>query len=174
MSDDCKWKPDFDKWYNVNKEAYKFTFEQAVIKLDDLLTESESITNKSIKWVTGIIAIFGFFVGFLIQKKLPIGYNSVFIIFFIIDVAGLLFLIFPKEIKGRGFVPSELLPEKLDNPDDEKYQQELLYYFAIVKIEEDISVMRKKNSFRANIYLASIILGLLLLVSGATYIVALL
>ena len=21
---ECRWKPDFDKWYNVNKDAYKF------------------------------------------------------------------------------------------------------------------------------------------------------
>lgn len=141
---ECKWYPDFDKWYNVNKDAYKFIFEQAEKKLEDVLSESESITNKSIKWITGVVAIFGFFVGFLIQKSIPIGYNSIFMIFFVLNVAGLLFLVFPKEVKGKGFIPSELLPEKLDSPDDKDYQQELLYYYAIVKIEEDINLMRKK------------------------------
>lgn len=172
MSEECKWKPDFEKWYNVNKDAYKFIFSQAEKKLEDVLSESESITNKSIKLVTAVVAMFAFFVGFLIQKNIPIGYNSIFIILFIINVGGVLFLIFPKEVKGRGFVPSELLPERLDSPDDKEYQEEMLYYSAIVKLEDDIQSMRQKNSGRANIYLASLILALLLLVSGATFIVA--
>jgi len=169
---ECKWKPDFDKWYNVNKEAYKFVFGQAEKKLEDVLSESESITNKSIKIVAAVVAMFAFFVGFLIQKNIPIGYNAIFIILFIVNVAGVIFLIFPKEVKGRGFVPSELLPKKIDNSDDKDFQEEMLYYCAIVKLEEDIQLMRQKNSVRAKVYLACLILSLMLLVSGATFIVA--
>ncbi|HVA99483.1 MAG TPA: hypothetical protein VNG53_11365 [Bacteroidia bacterium] len=169
---ECKWKPDFDKWYNVNKDAYKFLFEQADEKLEDVLSESESITNKSIKMVTAVIAMFAFFVGFLIQKHIPIGYNSIFIILFIVNVSGIIYLIFPKEVKGRGFVPSELLPKKLNSPEDKDYQEELLYYCAVVKLEEDIQLMRQKNSVRTKIYLTCIILALVLLVAGAIIIVA--
>jgi hypothetical protein len=172
MSTECKWKPDFEKWYNVNKDAYKFIFSQAEKKLEDVLSESESITNKSIKMITAVVAMFAFFIGFLVQKSIPIGYNSVFIILFIVNVAGILFLIFPKEVKGRGFVPSELLPEKLDKADDKDFQEEMLYYCAVVKLEDDIQSMRLKNSSRAKIYLTCLILALLLLLSGATFIVA--
>jgi hypothetical protein len=167
-----KWRPDFDKWYNVNKDAYKFIFEQAEKKLEDVLSESESITKKSIKLVTAVVAMFAFFIGFLINKKIPLGYNSIFIIFFILNMGGTIFLIFPKEIKGRGFLPSELLPEKLDSPSDKDVQEQLLYYCAIVKLDQDIQLMRRKNSGRTKIYLISLILALLLLVSGATFIVA--
>lgn len=112
---ECEWKPDFEKWYNVNKDAYKFIFEQAEKKLNDILLESESITDKSIKMVTAVVAMFTFFVGFLIQKHVPLGYNSVFIGLFIINVSAIIYLIFPKEVKGRGLAPKILIPLKLDD-----------------------------------------------------------
>lgn len=165
------WKPDFHKWYNVNKNAYKFIFEQAIRKLDDVLSESESITDKSIKMATAVSSMFAFFIGFLVQSKTPIGYNSIFIILFIINIAGIVFLIFPKEVKGRGFQPSELLPKNLDDPEDKDFQEEILYYCSIVNLENDISLMRKKNSDRAKIYLVCLILALMLFVSGAVFVV---
>ncbi len=168
---DCKWKPDFEKWYEVDKDAYKFIFEQAEKKLNDVLSESESITDKSIKMVTAVVAMFAFFVGFLIQKKIPIGYNSIFIGVFLINVLAIIYLIFPKEVKGKGFVPSELIPKKLDSPDDKGHQEQLLYYFAIVKLQEDIQLMRSKNSCRAKIYFYSLFLALALFSVGAMFIV---
>lgn len=167
---DCNWKPDFEKWYNVNKDAYKFIFDQGEKKLEDVLSESESITNKAIKMIVSAVVMFSFFVSFLIQLHKPIGYNLVFYFLFIGDIVAIIFLIRPKEVKGRGFAPSELLPKKLDNKEDEKYQEELLYYFAIVKMEEDIQIMRKKNSGRANLYLGCLILTIVVFVAGSTFI----
>lgn len=169
---ECKWKPDFVQWYSVNKEAYKFIFQQAEKKLEDILSESESITNKSIKLITAIVAMFAFFVGFLLQKKEPLGYHSILVFGFILNVAGVIFLIFPKEVKGRGFIPSELLPERLDHEEDKEFQEEMLYYCAIIKLEEDIQIMRQKNSERSKVYLCCLVLALLLLTSGTTFIVA--
>lgn len=169
---ECKWKPDFEKWYDVNKECYKFLFNQAEKKHEDVLSESESITNKSIKLITILVTMFAFFVGFLIQKNILFGYNSVFVLIFIVNVVTAIFLVFPKEVRGRGFVPSELLPERLDSPEDKDYQEQMLYYSAVVKLEDNIQTMRKNNAFRAKIYLACLLLALILLVSGATFIVA--
>lgn len=172
MSTDDKWKPDFKKWYDVNKDAYKLVFEQAAKKLDDVLSESESITNKSIKIITVVAAMFAFFVGFLIKKNIPIGYNVIFIVIFIVNVTGTLFLIFPKEVRGRGIPPQKLLPKNLDAEDDRNYQEQMIYYSAIVILQDNIDFMIEKNTNRANWYLASLIVTLVLLVSGATYIVA--
>lgn len=172
MLKECLWKPDFEKWYHVNKDAYKFIFTQAEKKLEDVLSESESITNKSIKLITATVSMFAFFIGFILQKNILIGYNVIMVIFFISNVVCIIFLIFPKEVKGRGFVPSELLPKRLDHPDDKEYQEEMLYYCAIVKLEEDIKTMRQKNKARSKIYLINLILSLILLVSGVTYIIA--
>ena len=94
MSIDNKWKPDFKKWYDVDKNAYKLVFEQAEKKMEDVLSESESITNKSIKMVAAVATMFAFFVGFLVQKNISIGYNSIFIIVFIANVTGILFIVY--------------------------------------------------------------------------------
>jgi hypothetical protein len=172
MSTDNKWKPDFKKWYEVNKDAYKIVFEQAEKKMEDVLSESESITNKSIKMVAAVAAMFAFFVGFLVQKNIPVGYNAVFIIVFIVNVTGILFLIFPKEVRGRGVSPKKLLPKNLDAEDDKNFQEQMIYYSGIVILQDNIDFMIDKNTSRAKWYLAWLIFALVLLVSGATYIVA--
>ncbi len=172
MSIDNKWKPDFKKWYDVDKNAYKLVFEQAEKKMEDVLSESESITNKSIKMVAAVATMFAFFVGFLVQKNISIGYNSIFIIVFIANVTGILFLIFPKEVKGRGVSPKKLLPNNLDAEDDKNYQEQMIYYSGVDILQDNIDFMIEKNTSRAKWYLAWLIVALILLVSGATYIVA--
>jgi hypothetical protein len=173
MSDDKKWYPDFKEWYKIDITAYKFVFEQAEKKMDDVLSESESITNKSIKMITAVATMFAFFVGVLIQKNIAIGYNAVFIIVFIVNVTGILFLIFPKEVRGRGVPPKILLPKNLDAEEDESYQEKMIYYSGIVILQDNIDFMIEKNANRAKWYLVWLIVALILLVSGAAYIVAL-
>ena len=172
MSTDNKWYPDFKKWYDVNKESYKIVFEQAEKRMEDVLSESESITNKSIKMIAAVAAMFAFFVGFLVQKNIPIGYNSIFIVVFVANVTGILFLIFPKEVRSRGVSPQKLLPKNLDAEDDKNYQEQMIYYSGIVILQDNIDFMIEKNTNRARWYLIWLIVGLVLLVSGATYIVA--
>lgn len=172
MSDDKKWYPDFKKWYKIDIAAYKFVFEQAEKKMDDVLSESESITNKSIRMVTAVATMFTFFIGVLIQKNIAIGYNVIFIIVFIVNVTGILFLIFPKEVRGRGVSPRILLPKNIDAEEDEIYQEQMIYYSGIVILQDNINFMVEKNTNRAKWYLVWLIVALILLVSGATYIVA--
>jgi len=172
MSIDSKWHPDFKRWYDVNKEAYKLVFEQAEKKMEDVLSESESITNKSIKMVSAVAAMFAFFVGFLVQQNMAIGYNAIFIIVFVVNVTGILFLIFPKEVRGRGVSPQKLLPQNLDAEDDKNYQEQMIYYSGIVILQDNIDFMNKKNTSRAKWYLIWLIVALVLLVSGATYVVS--
>ena len=168
---DNKWKPDFYKWYSVNQDAYKFIFEQAEKRLEDIFSESESITNKSIKMVTAVVAMFAFFIGFLIEKQIPLGYNSIFIGLFILDVSAIVYLIFPKEVKSRGLAPKILIPSKLDDEDDKDFQIEMLYYSAIVILQDNIDFMLVNNSFRAKVYLASLLMSLFLFVVGTVLIV---
>ena len=172
MSADNKWQPDFKKWYNVNKDTYKILFEQGEKKMEDVLSESESITNKSIKMIIAVTAMFTFFVGFLIQKNIPIGYNAIFILVFVLNVTGILFLIFPKEVRGRGLSPKILLPKNIDDEDDKEFQEQIVYYSGIIILQDNIDFMIEKNTKRATWYLAMLIVTLVLLVSGATYIVA--
>jgi hypothetical protein len=163
--------PNIDKWYEVKLESYKFIFTQAEKKLEDILTESESITNKSIKMIAYIGAMFAFFVGFISQKHLSIYHQCHIIILFVLDVSLCIYLTFPKEVKGRGFIPNELIPERFDDKEDSDYQEQLINYCAIVKLERDIKIMRDKNSNRAKVYLACLLITLLLFIFGSIFII---
>lgn len=165
-----QWKPDFEKWYNVDKEAYKFIFDQAEKRFEDISSESESITNKSIKMLTAVVAMFAFFVGFVLQKKMPIGNYAIFIGLFVVNVVGILFLIFPKEGKQRGIPPKTLIPSKLDT-EVKEHQGEMLYYSAIVILQENIRFMLDRNKSRGKLYLISLIVAVCVFVSGVATIV---
>ena len=104
---------------------------------------------------------------FFIQNRIPIGYNAVFLLPFLVIVCMVVSLIFPKEIKGRGFKPKDLLPVRLDDEEDKKFQVEMLYYSAIVKLQENIEYMESKNNTRAKIYLASLIGALVVFIACA-------
>lgn len=45
---EIKWLPPIDKWYNVGKEAYEIIYAEAKERFEDIISESESIANKSI------------------------------------------------------------------------------------------------------------------------------
>ena len=167
-----KWLPDFNKWYQIDKDAYKLIFQQAEKKLEDVLSESESLTDKSIKMVMAVVAMFAFFLGFIIQQHIPLGYNSIFIVLFLLNVFGIIFLIFPKEVKRRGFSPQVFIPNNLDNEEDKGFQEEILYYNGIVLLQENIEFMRDKNNYRARIYLYCLIMALTLFCAGTTFIIA--
>lgn len=63
------WKPNFKKRYNVEKSAYEIILKQAEAKHEDVLQESESITNKSIKITTSLVALFSFFIGSVLKSE---------------------------------------------------------------------------------------------------------
>jgi len=162
-----KWVPNFTKWYDVDVASYKFIFEQAEKRMEDVLSESESITDKSIKIITAIAAMFAFFVGFLIKKEISFGENYVPIFLFTLNIGCALFLLFPKKVRVRGIAPKILLPlRQLDNQEDKAYQEHILYYSAIVILQDNIDFMIKKNAIRSIVYLVSLLLGLVLLIVG--------
>lgn len=162
-----KWKPDFEKWYNVDLKSYEFIFNQAEKKHEEVLSESESITNKSIKILSSLIALLSFFIGFLIKSEIEMNYWIVlFILFSMINISLYVYLVFPKKIKGRGFSPKDLLPEKLDSEEDKGFQEHLLFYTAILKIQDNIDSVRQKNKDRASIYFMSILLSMILFFIG--------
>lgn len=167
-----QWKPDFKKWYNVDKEVYKVAFEQGEKRLEDILSESESITNKAIKMIAAVVAMFAFFVSFLVKNQIPIGYNVVFMGIFIINVVTILWLIFPKRIKNRGIEPKVFFAKDFDNEEDKAFQQQLLYYSGVVILQNNIDFMIARNEVRAKVYLACSIMALLLLIAGSTLIIS--
>jgi hypothetical protein len=166
-----KYRPPIDKWYNVKKDAYQLIYSQAKERLEDVLSESESITNKSIKMITALAAFLGFFIGFVKQNHLEIGYQSVFFLFVLIDAILLYILVAPKEIKNRGLSPDRSIPKDLDADEDKDFQIELVYYQTIIVLQDNIDFMIYKNTGRATLYKWSLLLFLLIFAAVSTFIV---
>ncbi|WPU98602.1 hypothetical protein SNE26_21515 [Mucilaginibacter sp. cycad4] len=155
-------------WHHVNESTYILVFNLAKERFEDILGESESITNKAIKIETGLLAFIGFFVGYFFTNQNLI-VNHVALISWsgipvFLEVTLLAFLIFPKKVKNRGLPPEVSLVENIDSPEDKKNQRQLVYYNCIVALQENIDFMLVKNENRAKIYTIALSLFLLLVI----------
>ena len=170
---DCTWKPDFKKWYNVKLSAYQFILKQAEDKHNDVLSESESITNKSITISTSLVALFSFFVGSVLKSGHKVSvFEIIFSLVCLIIITLSISLLFPKNIKGRGFSPKDLLPDELDSENETDYpnaQDQKLYYFAIVKLQDKTDTVKAKNEERSIKYLSVLVSAMILFFVGSTY-----
>ncbi|MDB5126130.1 hypothetical protein [Mucilaginibacter sp.] len=164
-----KWTSRINKWENISVDEYKFIFEQAKEKLDDVLSETESITDKSIKIGTAVVAFLGFYLGLVIQNHLFKSHKllvaSTFI-FAIINLFVIIKLIFPSLISNRGCSPEASTTPDFDNDDDKGYYLQKLYYNSIGILQDKIDKTVTRNSNRILIYkiaLASFALFLILM-----------
>lgn len=159
--DNESWKPNF-KWYKVNPEAYKLILDEAKERYEDIMSESESITNKSIKMVIALAAFIGFTLDFAIKNSfkeiIPV-YILLLIIF--LDVWLLYKLILPKQIRGRGVPPILSIDEDIDDDENKAHQVQLTYFRLVVTMQRNIYFMTKKNNKRAKIYKIALLLFLI-------------
>lgn len=166
------WLPPIKNWYKVSKEAYSLIYQQAKERFEDVMSESESITNKSIKMIFGLAAFLGGIIGFYKGNDLATRYMGVFFIFILIEAILLFILIVPKDVRWRGLSPKKSIPENLDSEDDREHQTELVYYYSISILQDNIDFMIEKNTKRALIYKIALILFLMIFASTATFIIA--
>ena len=146
-----EWVPPIDKYYNIENDAYKLVFDQAKDRFEDIMKESESITDKSLKMLAWLGALAGFCVGVLFQQKASNPALLLALPFFAAEVVFLLILISPKEIRNRGLSPKAGIPDKLDM-EEKEYQLRLVYMQHIIILQDNITFMRKKNQERIIIY----------------------
>lgn len=152
------WAPKISKWYKVDTESYKIIFGEGKERFEDVMSESESITNKAIKMLTIAGAIGSFSLTLILKNSVPQLFSIVLLIVFFGLFGVIVKLIFPKKIKNRGFSPQYSFVEMLDDPDDKDYQQQLVYYNLICMLQENITYMIIKNKSRARYYIAAIVL----------------
>lgn len=175
LSNTYDWYPPFKKWYEVDIEVYKFIFEQAEKRHDDVLSESEAITSKSVKVTTGIVALFSFFVGILIEKNISIDIFSIGLtVSFLYNIIDAIGLMFPKEVISRGFSPSELISEDINDEENKGFEAALLYHSAIQQLDNVIKRMRANNRIRAKKYKRILKVGIAILITSTLYFIAVL
>lgn len=168
-SNAIQWKPDFERnWSKINLDTYGFIIKQAEKNFDELISESESITNKSIKILTFNSILFSFFFSYSKQFNHYTSYRIELVmplILFLGVVFIVMKLMFPKRIRFKGFSPKDLLSDasNLDS-EDESFHLQILYYITIVKLEDNILVMKAINTCRAKLYKISIIMSVVQLI----------
>ncbi len=69
------WQPKIKGWWNINIDAYKLIYESANKRLEDLISETISTTDKSEKNLIFVLALASFSITFFSAK----GINSIFI-----------------------------------------------------------------------------------------------
>lgn len=162
------WKDIVKDWEKIPLESYKFLFNQAKDRFDELLSESVSITEKSIGLTKVIVASMLGFVGYNFKANPGLGWIFLLVILFVIDLIILVILMFPKGVVFRGSPPQEIFCEYLDNPGyDEKEKTTIVYYHELRRYQERIELMTKKNTQRQRFYGIALVFTVLLTVLTA-------
>ena len=148
-----KWSDIPKDWENVPVEAYKFMFSQAKDRYDEVMSESESITNKTITMTTITVAGLSGFVSFKYQIAPSIIGVVVLGLLYLSNLFCLSKLLFPKKIIQRGSPPIETFVDYLDAKDlsaNEKIA--LIYYHELIRYQDRIISMGQRNSKRHIFY----------------------
>ena len=147
------------KWYEVKEHSYKLIYELAKERFEEYASESESITNKSIKIFTALIGIAAFIIGFILKKKIPLGNDYIFIticLLFAVALYCVYGLISPKNIYHRGIDPSIAANKDIFVEENKDYQLQATYYNIIKVLQNNINGMYDINEIRMKRYTLSL------------------
>lgn len=155
MDKDLLVKKRLGKWSEVQEESYELIFSEAKERFEELHSDSESMTNKSIKMLSTIILVTGV-TGGILRSNAPSCWVWIITVLYlgliIYDFYLLLKLISPKQIIPKGAPPEKSIPDDLSNPDDQGYQIKLFYYHNILMLQRSIDKMEILNSGRSVLY----------------------
>jgi len=163
MSEIKFWDKICKDWENIPLESYKFLFNQAKDRYDEIISESISITEKSINLTKLAVTILSGFVAYNFKVKPGPEWIVILSFFFLIDLLCLIVLMFPKGVIFKGSPPKELFKDHLDNTtysDDEKVI--VIYYHELVRYQERIEKMNERNNQRQRFYGFALILTIAL------------
>ena len=167
------WKDIVKDWENVPLESYKFLFGQAKERFDEVLSESVSITEKSINLTKVTIATLLGFVGYNFKVNPGFGWIVILSLLFLINLIFLGILMFPKGVIFKGSPTVEIFCEYLDNSNYTKDEKIIIvYYHELRRYQERIDKMIKKNSQRHIFYGSGLILTLVLIILTASAILS--
>lgn len=149
-------------WHEVKEDSYKLIYEQAITRFEEFASESESITDKSIKILTAVISLSAFYIAYCLGTpiKIPAGIVlSILLVLFIIELKTLYKLTSSKKkVAYRGVDPAIAAQETVFDKENKDYQIQGMYYNLISVIDDNIDFMFKKNQSRAKDYELALIL----------------
>lgn len=164
-----RWKPPFVDWDRVHLDAYRLIYQEGKECFEDVLSETESITNKGLKVVAALAAFLGIFLGHAIKHPPQPWLIGLFLGLAVANCLFLTLIIFPRKSSNRGERPAELIPPDLDKQEPSDHHA-AMYYHAIVMLQEKIERVVDSNENRATYYKVSLLLTFITVISIATYI----
>lgn len=139
-------------WYKIKKETYELIYKQVSERYEDILSESESITNKSIKIAYSFPIILTFIYNYLL-KDIQANFAMWLILMLSVLNFYLLFkLMFPKNVISRGLNLKTCIDEEILQSDNIDYQEQFVYYKIITSTQRKTEDMRAFNSLRHRLY----------------------
>jgi hypothetical protein len=167
------WEPKINDWDKIGPEAYKFILEQSKLRFEEIISESETITERSIKLLTVLVGFLSGLIG--LSLKTPPESNLIWTlgICYFVDIGSLVWLMKGKEIVLRGSPPKEIFIDNLDRNDYSKDDQlSLLYYNEVCRYQQRIEMNESANGVRQAVYFVALGLSVVLYVATAAIIIS--
>ncbi|MDB5086196.1 MAG: hypothetical protein JWR09_190 [Mucilaginibacter sp.] len=138
----------------VSIDTYKFIFEQAEKRFEDILSERENVTDKTIKILTAAITFSGFITGIMIQHKFYIPPLLIIItaIAILFSLVFCLIVLHPKKARNRGLPPIASTPSGLGFANTSDTDEMMVYYNSICVLQDNITLTLKRNEERVVFY----------------------
>lgn len=138
--DNQAWENILEGWDSFPIEAYELALSESKENFEELATDSENITDKSIRiLILSISSSIGFTI-YLLESSQNIGYYLFIplLLFGVICIQSIK-LMFPKQIIPRGTKPEHIMLNIYDNYDNEKSKLNALYYNTIRQYNKAIN-----------------------------------
>lgn len=150
----------------LDVNALKPIYQLSIDRFEECASESESITEKSIKVLISVASLGAFWVGIGLNHKINICLVIIIGFFYIVEVVMLFLLILPRNVYHRGLKPETAYPKDLH--EERKNEQEIVVYQNLIntisqKIEDFYTVMHRRKI----LYTVALVSALVLLIVTA-------
>ncbi len=162
---------DIKNWNRIPTETYKLILDEAKIRYNELLSQSENITGKVIQTILINSAVVAWFAKYLSENNFCYkGLVSVFFVLFTLFIYyWLVCILYPRKIVLKGTSPNEALGNETDLSGDigsDNYTEEdkvkVYYYHQVNRYKRRIENIRPMYNVRAKKYKQSLVFSLML------------
>lgn len=168
MQKDLLWKADVDDWEIVSVESYQFIIEQAKERLDEVISESNAITSRSMTLLLSYFAIFSGILGFIFSasNKSEIDFltilESCVLAIFPFYIFTLLFALIASRYNAyKGSPPKEIFRQQYLQSHDSEDWLKILHYYEMERIQDKIERIQAINIKRVGQFRAVLRVSLL-------------
>ena len=158
------------EWEHLPIEVYQKTLIEAKEYFEEYCSETESITDKSLKTFWGLLSFTGVASGLIVSKK------HIFFVDFLLGsliiylLIRLYFIIKPRQTVYRGVHPLQHLTKDFDRSDLTKDDKEkLLYVNLIEQYMAKIELIEGLNKIRAKQYSINFFLAIVFIIATSIY-----